>query len=79
MPFLSRLVTLLFRLDIGAGRALIFSSATRNSLVVLPLALALPEEWATIAAAAIVTQTIVELAGELIYIRLVPSFFIKDK
>ncbi|PAF29234.1 arsenic resistance protein [Paenibacillus sp. 7516] len=79
MPFLSRLVALLFRLDIGAGRALIFSSATRNSLVVLPLALALPEEWATIAAAAIVTQTIVELAGELIYIRLVPSFFIKDK
>ncbi|MBM6384314.1 MAG: arsenic resistance protein [Paenibacillus sp.] len=79
MPFLSRLVALLFRLDIGAGRALIFSSATRNSLVVLPLALALPEEWATIAAAAIVTQTIVELAGELIYIRWVPSFFIKDK
>ncbi|WP_416298822.1 arsenic resistance protein [Paenibacillus illinoisensis] len=79
MPFLSRLVALLFRLDIGAGRALIFSSATRNSLVVLPLALALPEEWATIAAAAIVTQTIVELAGELIYIRLVPSFFIRDK
>lgn len=79
MPFLSRLVGILFRLDIGAGRALIFSSATRNSLVVLPLALALPEEWATIAAAAIVTQTIVELAGELIYIRLVPSFFIRDK
>ncbi|GAB1158753.1 arsenic resistance protein [Paenibacillus illinoisensis] len=79
MPFLSRLVAILFRLDIGAGRALIFSSATRNSLVVLPLALALPEEWATIAAAAIVTQTIVELAGELIYIRLVPSFFIRDK
>ncbi|WP_193724827.1 arsenic resistance protein [Paenibacillus sp. P13VS] len=79
MPFLSRLVAILFRLDIGAGRALIFSSATRNSLVVLPLALALPEEWATIAAAAIVTQTIVELAGELIYIRLVPSFFIRDR
>ena len=78
MPFLSRLVAILFRLDIGAGRALIFSSATRNSLVV-PLALALPEEWATIAAAAIVTQTIVELAGELIYIRLVPSFFIRDR
>ncbi|MFS0873253.1 arsenic resistance protein [Paenibacillus xylanilyticus] len=79
MPFLSRLVALLFRLDIGAGRALIFSSATRNSLVVLPLALALPGDGATIAAAAMVTQTIIELAGELIYIRLVPLFIMRDK
>ncbi len=78
MPAISRLIAKLFRLDIGAGRALIFSSATRNSLVVLPLALALPEEWATIAAAVIVTQTIVELVGELIYIRLIPGFVLRD-
>ena len=79
MPALSKLITMLFRLDVGAGRALIFSSGTRNSLVVLPLALALPDEWATIAAAVIVTQTIVELIGELIYIRLIPRFVIRDQ
>ncbi|PQP83636.1 arsenic resistance protein [Paenibacillus sp. PCH8] len=79
MPFVSRMLAVLFRLDVGAGRALIFSSATRNSLVVLPLALALPPEWATIAAAVIVTQTMVELAGELIYIRLVPAVILRDR
>ena len=31
------------RLDVRASRAVVFSGATRNSLVVLPLALALPE------------------------------------
>ncbi|HBU85880.1 MAG TPA: arsenic resistance protein [Paenibacillus sp.] len=79
MPFVSRMVAALFRLDTGAGRAVIFSAGTRNSLVVLPLALALPPEWATIAAAVIVTQTIVELAGELIYIRIVPSVILRDR
>ncbi|WP_445322374.1 arsenic resistance protein [Paenibacillus sp. IHBB 10380] len=78
MPFLSRIIAVLFRLDLGAGRALIFSSGTRNSLVVLPLALALPDEWATVASAVIVTQTIVELVGELIYIRFVPSIVLRD-
>ncbi|NMI05109.1 arsenic resistance protein [Paenibacillus sp. SZ31] len=78
MPWISRIIARQFRLNTGAGRALIFSSATRNSLVVLPLALALPPEWATIAAAVIVTQTMVELAGELIYIRLVPAVILRD-
>ncbi|ETT53552.1 Bile acid:sodium symporter [Paenibacillus sp. FSL H7-689] len=78
MPWISRIIAKQFRLNTGAGRALIFSSATRNSLVVLPLALALPPEWATIAAAVIVTQTMVELAGELIYIRLVPAVILRD-
>ncbi|MFF2015357.1 arsenic resistance protein [Paenibacillus sp. NPDC058177] len=78
MPMLSRMIAAWFRLDVGAGRALIFSSGTRNSLVVLPLALSLPGEWATIAAAVIVTQTIVELVGELIYIRIVPALILRD-
>jgi ACR3 family arsenite efflux pump ArsB len=77
-PFISRLIANIFRLDKGAGRALIFSTGTRNSLVVLPLALALPENWATLAAAVIVTQTIIELIGELIYIRVIPRLIIKD-
>lgn len=45
----------LLRLNSGNGRVLIFSSFTRNSLLVLPLAL--PGEAAGIAAAVIVAQT----------------------
>ncbi|MBH0156358.1 arsenic resistance protein [Fictibacillus sp. 5RED26] len=78
MPIVSRFIARVFTLDIGAGRALIFSMGTRNSLVVLPLALALPESWRTLAAAVIVTQTIVELIGELIYIKIVPKWILRD-
>ena len=61
----------LFRLDIASSRALTFTGATRNSLVVLPLALALPERY-ELAAAAVVTQTLVELIGMVTYVRVVP-------
>lgn len=47
--------------------------------MVLPLALALPENWSTLVAAIIVSQTIVELAGELIYVRFVPNVVLRDK
>lgn len=79
MPFVSRMIVKWFKLDISTGRAVIFSSGTRNSLVVLPLALALPESWSSLVAAIIVTQTIIELAGELVYIRIVPKFILRDK
>lgn len=79
MPMVSRVVAKWFKLDVPSGRALIFSGATRNSLVVLPLALALPDHLSTLVAAIIVTQTIVELIGELIYIRLVPNLFLRNK
>lgn len=59
------------RLGAPATRAVVFSGATRNSLVVLPLALALPEEL-SIAALVVVTQTLVELVGMVVYVRLVP-------
>lgn len=58
-------------LDVPARRAVIFSGATRNSLVVLPLALALPVGL-ELAAAVVVTQTLVEVLGMVIYVRLVP-------
>ena len=77
MPIVSRIIAKRFKLDTGAGRALIFSGSTRNSLVVLPLALALPDEISTLVAAVIVTQTIVELVGELIYIRVVPHLLFR--
>lgn len=78
-PIVTRVIVMTFKLDVDEGRALIFSTGTRNSLVVLPLALALPESWATIAAAVIVTQTIMELIGELIYIKAVPNLILKEK
>ncbi|MFC0523031.1 arsenic resistance protein [Pontibacillus salicampi] len=77
MPFLAKYVAAWFRLEASAGRALIFSGATRNSLVVLPLALSFPDNG-DVVAAVIITQTIVELLSELVYIRLVPSIIIRD-
>ena len=77
VPFFARLPACAFRLDTQAGRALIFSAATRNSLVVLPLALALPDAWGVVPAV-MVTQTLVELVGELFYIRLVPSVVLPE-
>lgn len=63
----------LFRLDAPAGRAVAFSAATRNSLVVLPLAFAVPGA-VPLLPAIIVTQTLIELVSELAYIRLAPMF-----
>ncbi|MBP1991506.1 arsenic resistance protein [Paenibacillus eucommiae] len=78
MPFIASLLAKWSRLDVPAGRALVFSGGTRNSLVVLPFAFALPEPLSGLVAAVIVTQTIVELVGELIYIRVVPGYVIRD-
>ncbi len=48
------------RLDRATRRAVVFSGVTRNSLVVLPLALALPASFA-LTPLVVVTQTLVEL------------------
>lgn len=69
---LARLVALAFRLDLSAGRTLAFNLGSRNSFVVLPLALALPSGWEA-AVTAIVLQSIVELAGLLGYLWWVPA------
>lgn len=57
-----------FGLGPAQGRAVAFSTGTRNSLVVLPLALAVPGAIPVLPTV-IVTQTMVELVAELIYIR----------
>ncbi|MDH0646579.1 bile acid:sodium symporter [Pseudomonas sp. GD03858] len=72
-PLLGMIAARLFRLSTGEARAVTFSAATRNSLVVLPLALALPESIRALAAAAVITQTLVELVSELLYVRAVPA------
>ncbi|WP_278101765.1 bile acid:sodium symporter [Microbacterium proteolyticum] len=70
-PVLGILVARVFRQDGPTARATVFSGSTRNSLVVLPLALALPEPLA-LAPAAVVTQTLVELVGMIALVRVVP-------
>jgi ACR3 family arsenite transporter len=63
----------LCRLPSDHGRAVAFSAATRNSLVVLPLGLAIPGALPWVPAV-IVTQTLVELVSELVYIKVVPKW-----
>ncbi|MFD1562038.1 arsenic resistance protein [Haloarchaeobius amylolyticus] len=75
MPLLGRLAAGLLEMDVGESRALVFTSVTRNSLVILPLALALPSEYA-LAPAVVVTQTLVELSGMVALTRIVPSWLV---
>ncbi len=73
-PLAGVLAARLFALPAGTARAVTFSASTRNSLVVLPLALALPEDVRGLAATAVILQTLIELVGELIYVRLIPRW-----
>ena len=59
------------RLDVSGRRAIVFSGVTRNSLVVLPLVLALPAAF-ELAPLVVVTQTLVELIVMVIFVRLIP-------
>jgi len=77
MPVLGRLAAGLLDMDVGEGRALVFTSVTRNSLVVLPLALALPAGYG-LAPAVVVTQTLVELTGMVVLTRVVPAWLLPD-
>jgi ACR3 family arsenite efflux pump ArsB len=58
-------------LDVKARRAIVFSGATRNSLVVLPLVLALPATF-DLSPLVVVTQTLVELIVMVVFVRLIP-------
>ena len=69
MALTGNVVGLLAHQDRSARLALAFSGTTRNSLVVLPLALALPDALAPIV---VVTQTLVELIVMVVYVRLLP-------
>lgn len=71
-PIVGWFIARLFQLNVFASRSVAFSASTRNSLVVLPLALAIPGAIPTLPAI-IVTQTLVELISELIYVRLIPK------
>ena len=68
----ARVLSGLFKLPISQGRVLAFSMGTRNSFVVLPLALALPESY-ELAVVAIVFQSLVELLGMAVYLWWIPN------
>ncbi|MEW1921829.1 bile acid:sodium symporter [Pseudarthrobacter oxydans] len=65
-------------MDAASAKAVIFSGATRNSLVVLPLVLALPEPLALVSLV-VVTQTLVELIGMVAYVKIVPWIIMTDR
>ncbi|MCT7590521.1 arsenic resistance protein [Aliarcobacter butzleri] len=68
-PIVGLNVGKLFKLKKEEKVSIAFSSGTRNSLVILPLALAVPNALPLLPAV-IVTQTFVELIAEIIYIRI---------
>lgn len=69
MPAVGNAVGRLTRQDARSRLALAFSGTTRNSLVVLPLALALPDALAPVV---VITQTLVELLVMVVHARLLP-------
>ncbi|MGY3481438.1 MULTISPECIES: arsenic resistance protein [Staphylococcus] len=73
-PLIGTLCGKLFKVTQETKRTIAFSSSTRNALVVLPLALGLPNYWVTITTTVIITQTFCELLGELIYIKMIPKY-----
>lgn len=66
-PLVGWFVGRCFHVSIAGSRAIAFSAGTRNALVILPLALAIPNAI-PILPAVIVTQTLIELISELVYI-----------
>ena len=75
--FLGRALGRLFQLPALSARTLTFSFGTRNSFVVLPIALTLPEAWHA-AVVVIVFQSLVELFGMVVYLRWVPGSLIPE-
>ncbi|MFQ3786351.1 arsenic resistance protein [Halomonas sp. A29] len=69
---LARLLSRVFELPTAQGRVLAFSLSTRNSFVVLPLALSLPASY-ELAVIAIVFQSLVELIGMAIFLWWIPQ------
>src|SRR5690606_22615523 len=71
-PLIGCLAARLVRLDAPSARAVSFSTSYRNSLVILPLAFAVPG-GVPVLPAVILTQTIVELCFLPVYVRLIPG------
>lgn len=72
VPLMVWVVSSRLNLSVDKLRTLAFSTATRNSLVVLPLALAIPG-YGMLVATMIITQTLIELTAQIVYIRWIPA------
>lgn len=70
-PWIGALTARAFGLSATSRRAVAFSSATRNSLVILPLALSIPGAMPVLPAI-LLAQTLIELIAESLYVRLLP-------
>ncbi|MGO2518638.1 MAG: arsenic resistance protein [Microbacterium sp.] len=75
---IAKLISVALRLPTVQGRTLAFSFGTRNSFVVLPVALALPEGW-EIASVIVVLQSLVELLAMILYIWFVPRVLFRGR
>lgn len=73
----AKLLASMFKLPVGQGRVLAFSFGTRNSFVVLPIVLALPNQYQT-AIVVVAFQPLIELIGMLIYIKIIPNRIFSD-
>lgn len=73
-PCIGGLMAKVFKLNNINSRSIVFSASYRNSLVILPLALAIPKGM-PIVPAVILTQTIVELCFLPLYLRIIPKLF----
>ncbi|MDR7150963.1 ACR3 family arsenite efflux pump ArsB [Hydrogenophaga palleronii] len=73
---LAKGIALQLRLPAEQGRTLAFSMGTRNSFVVLPLALLLPAGWEVVAVV-IVVQSMVELFGMAAYVWVIPRYLFR--
>ncbi len=75
---ISKVIASALRLPAQQGRTLAFSLGTRNSFIVLPFALSLPEGW-EIVPMVIVIQSLVELLGMIFYVWFVPRVWFPDR
>lgn len=75
---IAKILSLVFKLPIKLGRVLAFNFGTRNSFVVLPILLSLPENFHT-AIVVVAFQPLIELIGMLIYIKYVPNILLKHQ
>ena len=72
MPLIGGAAARFALLEVASHRAVVFTAVTRNSLVVLPLVLALPAAY-DLSPLVVVTQTLVELLVMVTMVRLVPN------
>lgn len=77
-PPLAILLSKMVDLPVRRTRVLAFSFGSRNSFVVLPLALALPQSY-EIAVFVVVLQSLIELFGMALYVWLIPKLIFKSK